>query len=1095
MLTFIKGTSGTKRTDYILKIILDIVGKQEKILVIVPEQFSFETQKFFLRIMGPKLFNRINVTSFSYLARDVMKKNGDSTKIRLNGSGRLIFMNLVIKNLKEELLMFNATKNISDLAELLIDTLEKLKIQGIKTNELSQLALFADSPELKLKLEALEKVSKNYESMISASYSDPSNDLTLLANILSQKNLFKGYTVFFDSFTGFTYDEFQVIKQLSNQAADMYFSLCCDDLKKYNEYELFATVKKTEISLKKQIDMECKEIYLNEHKRFENEELKFLEANVFREENRKYQSESEKIKIYAAEDMYDESEFVARKIKQLVIEEGYRYRDFAVIGRDISAYKGILDNTFEKYDIPYFWDTVEDISAKPLMTLVRVIFEIINSSFQKNDIFCYLKTGLNGYTAEEISMLENYALLWNINHKDWFNEFEQNPRGFVEEFRDSDKKILQKINMMRKNIITPIYEFSQKIKDTTGEKITEELYNLLVEINVPKMLEKYSKELYENNEFKLAEEQPRLWDILMGMLDQLAVALNGIKINVRQYADILKSVFEHEHIAFVPKSTDDVSIGSADRMRPANPKVSFVVGAVDGMFPLLENKSGMFSHGEFEQLSNIGIELNDNISMFSSNERLLAYFALTSASQKLFVSYHNFGNRGEEKTASIIIKELQAVFPSISIKCKSDLDYSELLWSKASAFQLLCSIKDKNPIIANTIIKSLENDSKYAPKLLKLFNSLSTFDFKDENNSKMLFGENITVSASQIEKYYLCPFRYLCSYGFAAKEIKPASLDAIEYGSLVHYLLEKIFKKHSVKFINNMQAAELREEVTYILNSYVKLKFGGYKNKAARFKFLLTKCIGTSCRLIKYIAKELSESGFVPCDFELAIGSDAKALSLQLPDGDKVNIKGFIDRVDIIEKNDINFLRIVDYKTGIKEFRLSDILYGLNMQMLVYLDALLKSGRYPNSRAAGILYMPANLTAVTASRNIEKSIAEKLNREKLKMNGLIANEEAVLESMGNSVKKSNILNDEDLEKRGEGMQKILNKIESLVIDMVKNLKEGNVRPLPAKGEYDACAFCEYSFICSYEDGDNCREIVKISNKAVLDKIAKRENDE
>ncbi len=1096
MLTFIKGTSGTPRTKYIRDKILELAEKENnKILLIVPEQFSFETEKSMLSYMGASLFNKITVTSFSFLAQNVLNKRKDK-KIRLDDNGRLIFMNLVLNKLKEQLENFSTASN-NNLSELFIETIKKFKTYGIDKTKLENAIKHSKNKEIRKKLQTLFKVHSEYELMISSAYADPINDLNSLCDILDEDFIFEDYTIFFDSFTAFTYDELEVIKHMSYMAKDIYVSLCTDNNTSYTEYDLFSPVKKTAKSLSQKLDCSLNEVYLEDNIRFKSNELKFLEKNIFRDNNCKYEENLEDIEIYAAQDIYDEVEFVARKIKELVINNGYNYSDFAIMTRDLSLFDGILDTCLQKHDIPYFLDAPERIDNKALMTMIISIFDIIHSSFKKDHVLTFLKTGLSKYTTKEISLLENYVFTWNINYKAWLEDFKQNPSGFTEKFTEEDRKLLDKLNKMRREIAEPIFKFKESIKELNADEITRELYEFLCDMGVPQKLQKYADELYKKGEYKLSEEQARLWQLLMDIFDQLYVSLKNKKIKSREYVQILKNIFKRENIAFTPKALDDVSIGSIDRMRPCNPKVSFVIAAVDGEFPSFKAEKNIFSNSEFNKLSEVGLDIGQNISELSANEHLLAYFALSSASEKLFVSYHSSGSKGEEKTASIIVRQLIDIFPKIKINNKSQLDYSEMIWDKATAFEILAQLKSKNSVIENTLSTVLESDNVYKKKTKRLKNirNGTKFIFKDKNNATNLFGSSeINISASQVEKYYLCPFSYLCRYGFDARKRKKAELSSLEYGRLVHYVLEKVLKKYTVSDICKLSSSKLREEVSFVLNKYVNSYLGGYKDKAERFKFLLSKCVGSSCVLLKYIANELSISGFKPCEFELGIGKDTEELSMDLPDGSRVNIRGFVDRVDIIEKNNVNYIRIVDYKTGIKEFKLSDILQGLNMQMLIYLDALLKSSKYKNSKAAGVLYMPSTLKAITANRNVEKEKAEKLSKNRVNMNGLMFDEEDIRENI--NIKKNNILqNISDEHSEFNSIETILKNIENLVIEMAKNLKDGKVQVVPVKGGYDACKFCDYSFVCSYEDGDKCRDVCDMSNESTMKKMMERLKDE
>lgn len=1087
MLTFIKGTSGTKRTETLIKKIKELAKLDKKVLVIVPEQFSFETEKALLLKLGEEQFNKIKVMSFSFMASNILKSYGKFNKTRLDDNGKLIFINLAIESLKTKLKIFKGNKNIINISLLLMKILSDIKKFDINLKTLQKFCDNATNKELNLKISAILKIIDKYNNLISATYADPEDDLDILNNLLNEQDIFESYDVFFDSFVSFSAKEFKIIKHILNQAQGIYFSFCCDNLKTFDNYELFSPVKNTINLIKNSYEGNIHEIYLDDHSRFLNDELKFLEENIFRDDKKCFDERTKNITLYKAKNIYEECEFVARKIKQLVAREGYNYSDFAVIFRQFEDYDGVIENIFNEYDVPYFLDAPKRVDTKPLMNLVLFAFDIIHNNYKQDDIINFLKTGLVSFSTEEISMLENYAFVWDINSKAWLDEFKSHPRGFEAEFTSGDLEILNKLNAMRKKIITPLINFGKKIKNATGEQISCAIFELLEELNIKENLKLYSKKLYENQEYTLSDEQLRLWKILINVLEQMATALNNIKISSKLFAEILKRIFANQDILFIPKGVDEVTIGNIQRMRPASPKVTFLIGAVEGKFPEIKNKNILFNLNEIKQLKDNNINFFESIDEITSNEMLLVYFALTSPSKQLFASYYEQDTQGKECYPSVMIREIKKIFKNINVEFDEILDPLDLIWTKSSALNMMAKVKDKNESLYISLKEALKNDKSYSDKIKSLENFESReFNFKDTNNLNKLIGKNIELSASQVEKYYLCPFAYFCRYILKAKPINKAKPSPIEYGNAVHFILEKMLSQFSVNQLCSMQYQDIRLNVKNILKIYIK-RFGNFKDLSERFKFLISKCVESACTLVNYVAYELKASGFNPKAMEFPIKKLDKPLKIELKDKSFVTISGYIDRIDILEKNSTKYVRIVDYKTGIKEFKLSDVVQGLNMQMLIYLKALLCSNKSNSIKPAGILYMPADAKANIASKHTSEEELERLNKNKFKMNGLIANDDLITTNLKDSVKKSSIINlNQDKYNPFEVILKILVKVEEKIKVMAQNLKEGKVSPKPAKASKSACEFCDYSYICNFEDENDFSKTQNLTNEQVVE---------
>ena len=1081
MLRFILGKSGTGKTTYIYNKIKELIDNgNDKILMLIPDQSSFETEKAFLEILGAKQSKKVKVFGFSRLCRYVFEQTHNLSNNVIDEGTRAVIMNIALEQLTEKLKLL---KNTKSLTNIMLQTLSDCKKNNISTKLLYETSQKIDDETLKAKLYETALVLDTYEAIVSQSYIDPLDDLTRLFNILSENNIFGGYTIFIDSFSGFTAQQLKVVRLLLNQSALTNISLTLDPLSQGNEDVFFTshTTYKILKDLAKRDFIDIKSpVKLTDSKRFNNSELVHLESCIFRNDYISDENTPKNIKLYSATDPYNECEFVAKQIKRLVIEEDYLYSDISVICHDTQPYNGILNVTFDKYDIPYFMDTHKDIEVKPVIRLVNSIFRLILDNFEREDVMSFLKTGLTSNSPEDISIFENYVYVWNINNSSFKSEFKQNPRGFSENFKESDIHNLQVAENVRKSVIEPILEFKENIKDKNGLEITTLLYKLLTELDVQSKLSKMYDEL-EKREKGLGEEQIRVWNMLMACLDKTVAVVSDINLSAKRYFELLSIQISSIELSEIPQTLDSVTVTTAQRVRISNQKVSFLIGCIDGVFPSVPHTSGVFSSFELKLLSLREIKLNDDFSSLANLETFMAYCCMTSSSEKLYISYPVADLTGEQNSHSVIFDEIKKAYKNIIMLDKADFDSRrDSMYAVKPAFEEYARSLSMHNQELYGLREYFDNDEHYSSKSKAVKRSLDKTPFKIENteNAKKLFGDNLKISASQIEKFNSCPFSYFCNYGLNIRERRKAEINPMEYGTLVHYILEQFFSKYDKSVYSQMTDEDITSFLDNTLNSYIENYFGGSESKQKSFLYKLSVLNQNVFILLKHLIDELSQSEFDVADCELSIGNDVPAYTVKLPTGENIAVYGSVDRVDIMQSEGQTYLRIIDYKTGNKSFKLSDILYGLNLQMLLYLYSIkLKGGeKYGDIIPAGILYMPATVQdiAVNDTSMTDSKIQSKLNLN-LKMNGLLLDEVKVIKGMDNSEKGCyipvKITDNKTVPCNSlatiEQFGKIFKKLDMTVRKMGEELYGGNIQASPVKGTYDACKYCPYDSVCAY----------------------------
>ncbi len=1104
MLQFILGKSGSGKTSTAVNILSEKRKSGcKKLLMLVPDQSSFETETTFLDVLGPKMSRDVLVFGFSRLSNYVFKNTGNIPENVIDDGVRKILMSRAIEEVSDSLDIFNSSKTRKSVLELMIHSLKECKKDNISYEMLESTSEKVENEILSKKLYETSIILSAYEALLEKTYVDPLENLNRIKEILINENLFKDYIIVVDSFSGFTYQQLEIIDVLLTQSAEFYITLNID--MEYKDEEIFETTNRTRKLIKrlaKNSNTLIKpDIILDKFLRSDEKDISFLENNLFRITDKTYNEKSENIETYSAFDINDEVNFTARRVKSLIVDEGYKYNEIAVILRDISQYNGILDTVLEKYEIPYFMDVPKDIFNKPVIRFISGILDIAISNFDRDIVLSTLKTGLFNISETDISLFENYIYVWNIDRSDFKKEFNNNPSGFDVE-TEQDKYNLKKIEALRKYIINPILEFSNKIKDKSGIEITESLYKLITDFNIEQSIDKLYDKMESKGLLFEANEEVRVYNLMIESLDKLCAVLGDKKISLKKYKEYFDFKISDITVSDIPRYMDQVSVSTADRVRLNNVKAVFVIGAVDGLFPSIPKTAGVFSETERRILIENNIPLTDSLEQLSSHEKYLIYCTLTSTEKKLFVTTYTTDFSGEVYEPSVIYNEIVKLFPKRKHSEYSDFDEVNELYSKQQAFEFLSKNFDVSYPYSNALKSYFKNDAHYKDYLSKLESSVKNKPFKIENKdiSEELFKKDMSVSASQIEKYNLCPFQYFCNYGLRAKERKQASIDSIQFGNIVHYFLEKFLQKNNKSVLNELSDDEIKAYIDVILAQYADETFGGLEDKSSSFIAVFERLKINIFTLVKELIRQLMYSDFMPSDFELRIGSggDIPAYKLYLENGKSISVNGFIDRVDTLDKNENEkYIRIVDYKTGNKKFKLYEILYGINLQMLLYLRAVTANGEsYYKKKLipSGILYMPSAAKDIDGDKySTSEKIISQLDAN-FCMNGLILNDEEVINHMdrlGKFIKLSKKLDDgkySDTLASTSQFNLIFKHLDDTVRKMGEKLQNGNIEAVPVKGAADGCAYCPYDSVCLHTYDDDYKFRNSASAKEVYTEI-------
>lgn len=1107
MLQLILGRSGSGKTEYVFSQIKKLVENGEQnILLLTPEQYSFISERRLLKDLGESRVNSVENGSFSRLSNEISRRYGSAPLPILTKGAKAVVFKKACENIKDELKLFG--KNIDNVAFInsAINIYDEMKSCRVGAQDIMQASINTEKETLSQKLHDISLIMSAYDSYIDGKFLDGASELTRLYTKLVDLDYFVGRTVFIDGFNGFVAQEYKILEVILSQAKAVYVTFCTDSHINNDKYNLFSYVNNNINYLREAAENAgasmLEPIYLKDNHRFNNDELILSEKFLFSNVKNTSDDIPQNIELYGAKSVTDECDFVSDRISKL-LRSGVKASDIAVICRDLDKYQKELQFSFSKYNIPYFNDERQNISSEPLIMFVNFLMRCSIYSLSSNDIFSMLKTGLTALDDEAVNELENYAFIWNIKGSKWKKEFTNSPKGFSEEMSDNDLKKLEAINKSREYVVDRLQKFNSACKKKNSADICRAIYFTLIDFSVDDKLRGLAQSLNDSGKSVLAFEQGRVWDLLMDILDKLATISDDENITVKEFYKLFNLMIMNEDLGNIPSGLDNVQIGSADRIRCNNPYAVFVVGANEGEFPQSVSSSGLLSESDRNILIENKFKLYAYGETLNAQEKYFAYMALSAPSDRLFVSFRNGSADGAE---SIIVSELKNIFLNLEVH-SAEAEYSvSAAETDANTFEILASNFDDNTEFIATLKEYFADKPEFESRLsaVKRLSKNEDITIKNPDLARKLFKNDMYLSVSKIEDYYKCAFRYYCKFGLNARPRIKAEMNPMETGSVIHYVLECIVRDYGSKGLIELNSRQITSEVKKYLKQYLESKMGDYSEFTVRFKYrfmYLSKLI--SCVVLR-LREEFENCDFEPKAFELSIGNgengeSVKSQAINLPDGGTIQIRGSIDRVDTYTENGEQYVRVVDYKSGIKKFKLSDILYGLNLQMFVYLFTLCKSDNELAGKEAGVLYLHSSRKIYNVSRNDIDLCVLKEDSDAYKMLGVVLNDEEnpIAKHMEHDL-RGEFIDVKCSAKNGvsgsivslEDMGRISRKIDSLIEQMGVELHMGKImqNPVNSKNHNNTCEFCDYSSVCANRKEIELKEIEELSFSDTLKKL-------
>lgn len=1107
MLHIVTGRSGSGKTTWVREKIKELINTEnEKPILLVPDQFSFENERAMLGLLGAKDMQKVQVFSFPRLAKSNLDSKILEGKMFATDGVRMAYMSEALTELSGELKIFSKVRhNVSGL-QAFIDFSKELETCDISSDDILSLTEKMPSSLLKDKLYEINLINDAYNVLLHRSYFDDTEALKYFNKFAEETKFFKNKTVFLDSFRAFSEQEYKCIKLALIDAKDVYITICNDDnVKGESPFIFMQELQKKLVSLANKANVKIAPVIkISENNRLNNS-IRHIEKNIYSEDYEKNTDECDGVTIFKCNDITDECNTVALEIKKLIRSGKYRCKDIAVVERSSDKYKRIMCDVLKRFGVPVFDDSRRPLSFETLFIHITSAIECIADGFKTESVMRYLKTGLSELNFSDVAVLEKYVLVWGISGNSWLNDFTMHPDGFGNVIDEKAEKQIDFLNTLRKKAILPLVKLKRECDGVSGSEITKAVYSFIVDTKVADKLYDLSSELNSEGFPVEALQKETSWDALIEILDTIEEITKDKFYSIKRWFELFSILVFSKDIGEIPQGLDEVKVGSADRIRTENLKVIFLVGVNKNEFPLIASVGGLLTDSDRRILTNdMSLNIKPAFEESIFEERFIAYCMLTAASEKLYLSYREISDDETTSGASELIYDIKEILENVIEKSSNDIPEEEKIESEFSAFFTLAKMYNENSSLKSTLYEYFKNKPEYFGRLesIALAKNGKKGEFKNPEISKKLFGEKIGVSASRLDSYYMCPFSFFCRYGLNASAIKTAELQPTDSGLIIHGVLEEVLSNYKNGEFLTIAESKLRAFIAEYLKKYLEEKMGGFADKSKRFMFLYNRMIDVLMLIFERLKNEFSEITFKPVDFELSIGDENKipAYTLPLKSGD-ISVYGSVDRVDLMEKDGIKYIRVVDYKTGEKEFKLSNLLSGINLQMVLYLMAITKNGTdyYGETVPAGVLYLPSRIGIkdYLTARNPSQDNIDAQKRHSGKLSGMILNSPVVLNGMGAerfpdylpvSYKKDNTLSGNYFSQKNF---KILSQIvDGKILEMGEALHNGEFPVLPSSssGQVKQCFYCDYRSICGFEDGDTTNEICNEKHNKVLEML-------
>lgn len=1114
MITLVTGDFGSGKTTALAARIRARVETGAPCCLLVPEQQTVLSEQAMAALLPPSAPLCFEVSNFTRLANTVFRRVGGLSYRYASQATRTLLM---WRAMSELLPLLHETGKEQEVGRVrkMTAAMGELSALSLTPGQLSGAAQkLEQGSRLREKLEDLSLLSTTYHALLREKYNDATEDLDRLATLLEEDDLLCGMSIYIDGFISFTEQEWHVLHALARRA-DLTVALTWpaareDDL-------CFAEAKQVALRLRRmseQLRLPFVREDVGNVRRMRAPVLRRALSTLF-EEGQSGQAlpneaplscravQNDPLRILSARDAFAAAVFIACDIARRVQEEGAHYRDFAVVARHAESYSGILDVCFERAEIPYFMAQKTDISCYRAVKLIYTAYAVCTGSWRRRDVISYLKCGMSGVAQSEIDLFEMYVTRWRLEGRRFTDEVDWNmdPAGYTAHKGSAAQTadILRRVNAVRHTVVDQLSPLAASCGRQTVAAHARALYRFLLSLSVEEQLGEEAEAARMAGRAAEADALSRLFATLGQALDDLVEAMpNGgdgtlpALVNAEQFVDLLHLLLGEVSLSRIPTSVDEVTVGSADLLRLSQARHVYLLGVNEGEFPAPVEESGLFHDSDRRRLRELGLSIEPDLLLRSAREYFCFARAFAAGSESVTLLFYEQKPNGEQQNPATVLCRLLArgVAPLATVSGRPRLDY---LWRKRAAADYLGLFYGTAE--GTALAGSLQDEPAYARTVRGLSLPLveATCHLSPQTTER-LFAGGLYLSQSRIDQFARCPFSYFCRYVLKLEDDRPISFDYAEVGNLLHTVLEEFFACLATRGLSpaTLTEDELKAIVDEVVDAYIRRVCPNEALRSARLMHLFARLRRTVGLVARELCNELAESEFTPRFFELDLteGEDAPGtLTYRLPNGMPIRLGGRIDRVDTWRKGNKVYLRVIDYKSGHKDFSLEQLERGLDTQLLLYLFSLWKSenpafrrrlcGEGEEPVPAGVLYTHTGLKEGlyddprTAAAHALEDACKGVRRS-----GLLLDDKEVLAAMDKKLEGRYIpirfRADGTVDRRSEKslaslekMGELVGQLEGVICRIGSEIGSGeaSARPLENDRRVRACQYCEMKAVC------------------------------
>ncbi|MCR5791811.1 MAG: exodeoxyribonuclease V subunit gamma [Lachnospiraceae bacterium] len=1130
-LQLILGSSGAGKSTWAYKKILEQAAEDlnANFFVIVPEQFTMETQKDFVTMSANKGILNIDISSFVRLAYRVIGETGRESLPVLEDMGKSMVLGKILEENEDKLLYFKGNVHNKGFVDEIKSLLSEIFQYNIDAEGIERIIEeSAEKPVLSAKFKDVLTIYQAFSEYLGDHYIVAEEIYDIFYDAILDSSLLRDAVFCFDGFTGFTPNQYKIIERILAVAKQVYVTVTIpedeDIVKMDPEYRLFHMSKKTIHKLyelaklhKVAVDEPFYPCAKGEtpYRFRESQTLAALEQRLFRYKKGAYTGARDDVHVEGFRSPQDEVSFVAKEIQRLIRKKGWRYRDIAVVTGDMDVYGHLLEREFKSANINFFMDQKRSVIKNPMVSVILHLLEIQTQNYSYESVISYLRTQLTGVSSDEVDVFEEYVRSTGIRGRNRYLE------PFSVLLRKMSDEELERINRIRKDFIVPVENFRKKIygdgraKKVSIRQISVALYEFLVEIDMHSQL-KSIEQMFEENDRPLdAREYKQVYPQVVKVLEELSRVIGAEKVTLKEYQELLGVGIREIRVGLIPASLDQLVVGDMQRTRLNNIKAMFVLGANEGQIPRTFLNGGLISDREREYLREKEIEIAPSSKEQTYIEQYYLYLNLTKAKNKLYILYCHFANDNTEMKASRLVREIDKILGDTTT-VEQEEEYLNFNVKEAYSYVLEGVRKYADGQEVDEEWKSLFtwffNTEMLKEDLESKLTAASTLPITShisKEAAENLYGNMIMGSVTRLEKYYTCPYAQFLTYGLGLSESADYKVDNLELGNVYHEILEtfgNLMKEEDLnwkKLSDDDRERLLNKACTTVLDDFQN---GIFKSNH-RYEYMANRIKSTAKRTVWAVHRQACAGELVDSFFEMEF---RYLLQEKNP---KIVLSGKIDRTDYAKVDNTLYYRVVDYKTGKQKLELYKVYYGLQLQLLTYASALKRDKRLAeiggNPELAGMYYYHISNPKLKGEevRKITGESIEVTNKsddnfgikkrlmEELLLRGLSSSKIAALEVSGgfntdekvikvginkdgSASKTSEIIDNEVLEVLEEHVNK-------MIIQGSQEIMEGNIATTPYRiDDATPCEYCAYKAICKFEGektGVGYRELEKMKD--------------